>query len=142
MKTNLIATTLVCATFLSANALADNHSTMLGTWTGKSNTAVFGQALHHGQSEGKDVKFVSTEFTLVIEKEQGRNFAGYLMSKSDKEPIAGAFMADMVNGVYVDSDGSATFSRIGKDRLEVCYTHVPSPGNSSSVAACFSYVRQ
>lgn len=48
----------------SANALADNHSTMLGTWTGKSNTAVFGQALHHGQSEGNDVRFVRTEFTL------------------------------------------------------------------------------
>jgi hypothetical protein len=142
MKTTLIATTLVCATLLSANTLADNHSTLLGTWTGKSNTAVIGQALHFGQAEGRDVRFVSTEFTLVIEKEQGRNFAGYFMSKLDKEPIAGAFMADMMNGVFVDSDGSATFSRTGKDRLEVCYTHVPSPGNSSSVAACILYTRQ
>lgn len=116
---------------------------MLGTWTGKSNTAVFGQALNHGQSEGNDVRFVSTEFTLVIEKEQGRNFAGYVMSKLHKEPIAGAFMADMVNGVFVDdTEGSATFSRTEKDRLEVCYTHLPSPTNNSSVAACTSYIRQ
>lgn len=142
MKTNLIATALACATFLSANVFADNHSTMLGTWTGFSNTAVFGQALHHGQSEGNDVRFVSTEFTLVIEKEQGRNFAGYLMSKLDKEPIAGAFKADMVNGVYVNIDGSATFSRTGKDRLEVCYTHVPAPDHSSSVASCLEFARQ
>lgn len=146
LKTNLIATTLVCATFLSANVLADNHSTMLGTWTGKSNTAVFGEARHHGAHEGSDprndVRFVSVDFTLVIEKEQGRNFAGYVMSKADKVPVAGAFNADMVNGVYVSMDGSATFSRTEENRLESCYTHVPSGSHNSNVAACIEYVRQ
>jgi len=57
---------------------------------------------------------------LVIEKEQERNFAGYLMSKFYKKPIAGAFMADKLNGVYIDSDGSETFSRTEKDSLEAC----------------------
>ena len=66
---------------------------------------------------------------MVIQKVQGRNFSGYLISKAHKEAVAGAFMSDMVNGVYVDSDGSAIFKRTGQDRLEVCYVHTPSVGN-------------
>lgn len=142
MKSFLISTTLACAALLPGAALADNHKPLLGTWAGTSHTAVMGDAKHHDEADGAGVKFVRTDLTMVIEAEEGRNFAGYLKSASDKEPIAGAFMADMVHGIYVDSDGSATIKRAGADRLEVCYVHVPSPGNQSSVAACIDFERQ
>lgn len=143
MKSSLIFATLVGATLLSGASLADNHKTLLGTWTGKSHTAVIGDSTkHHDTANGPDVKFVRTDFTMVIEAEEGRNFAGYLISKTHKELIAGAFMADMIHGVFTDSDGTATIKRVGVDRLEICYVHVPSPGNQSSVAACIDYERQ
>lgn len=126
----------------SAASLANSSTSLLGTWVGKSNTAVMGDAKHHVKPNGNDTRFVVTELKLVIEKEQGRNFSGYLISNSDKEQIAGAFMSDMINGVFVDSDGSVTFKRTGQDRLEACYVHNPSATTSSSLASCTDFQRQ
>lgn len=122
MKPSLISLTWLCATLLSGAALADNSSSMLGTWTGVSNVAVIGNApKHHEPGDGSDVKFVKTDFTLVIEAEEGRNFSGHWKSDSHEETIAGALMTDMKSGVLVDSDGSATFKRISANVLDLCY---------------------
>jgi len=142
MKTYTKAALFFCMTAFSGASLADRSSSLLGTWVGKSNTAVIGDAKHHTKANGSEIRFVSTEFKLVIDKEQGRNFSGYLISNSDKEPIAGAFMSDMINGVFVDSDGSVIFKRTGQDRLEGCYVHTPSATTNSSLASCTDFQRQ
>ena len=49
---------------------------------------------------------------------------------------------DMKSGVIVDSDGSATFKRINANVLDLCYVHLPSANNKSSVALCSEYRRQ
>jgi hypothetical protein len=143
MKSSLTSLTLLCATLLSGAALADNSSSMLGTWTGVSNVAVIGDApKHHEPGDGSGVKFVKTDFTIVIEAQEGRNFSGHWKSDSHEENIAGALMNDMKSGVIVDSDGSATFKRINANVLDLCYVHLPSANNKSSVALCSEYRRQ
>lgn len=112
---------------------------MLGTWNGVSHVAVIGSVQkHHTPADSADVTFLKTNFTLVIEAEAGRNFAGHWKSKFHEEKIADALMSDMTNGVIVDSDGSATIKRIEKDCLALCYVHVPSPNKKSSVAAALN----
>lgn len=142
MKTFALSAATVCAMTFAGTATADNDWSMLGTWKGKAHAAVIGQPKHHEQGDGNDARFLITEFTLVVEKEKGRNFAGYVQSKSHKEPIVGAFKADMTNGVYVDSDGIVIIKRLSKDRMEACYTHSMAVGNGTSVASCLDYERQ
>lgn len=121
MKSSLTSLTLLCVTLLSGVALADNTSSMLGTWTGVSNVAVIGNApKHHEPGDGSGVKFVKTDFTIVIEAQEGRNFSGHWKSDSNEENIAGALMNDMESGVIVDSDGSATFRHISANVLDLC----------------------
>lgn len=67
MKSSLTSLTLLCVTLLSGVELADNNSSMLGTWTGVSNVAVIGNApKHHEPSNGSDVKFVKTDFNILM----------------------------------------------------------------------------
>ncbi len=142
MKLSIVSAVTLSSMAMTSVALADNHQSMLGTWKGTAHAAIIGQPKHHEQAEGSDARFLKTEFTLVVEKDNGRNFAGYLQSKSHKEPIVGAFRADMTNGVYVDSDGMAIITRLSKDRLEACYAHSMTMSDGTNVASCIEYVRQ
>jgi hypothetical protein len=143
MKKTLITLSLACTTLLPGASFADNLKSMLGTWTGIANVAVIGNAeKHHKPPEGKGVRFTKTELTLKIEVEEGRNFSGSKISKTHTETIAGSFMSDMVNGFIVDSDGIASFKRVGNDVIEHCYAHVPNAQSNSSVVGCTEFKRQ
>ena len=131
---------LSCLTAFSGTVLAGGQASLLGTWVGKSNAAVHGQ--HQVETKEKSVRFSGTDLTIVIEREQGRNFSGYLMYKSTKEPISGAFMVDLINGVYVDSDGAGIFKRIGQNQLDMCYTQTPVKTTDFGIASCVTYDRK
>ena len=121
---------------------AQDTTNLIGTWKGTSNTAVIGADQHHNNKANNNVQFFNSDFTIVIDKVQGRNFSGYLESKNRKELVAGSIRSNMKSGVFVDSDGMATFELVGQDIIELCYTHTTSSNNKSSVAACTDYKRQ
>jgi hypothetical protein len=121
---------------------AQDTSNLIGTWKGTSNTSVIGADQHHDNKANNNVQFFNSDFTIVIDKVQGRNFSGYLESKNRKELVAGAIRSNMKSGVFVDSDGMATFELVEQDIIELCYTHTTSSNNKSSVAACTDYKRQ
>jgi hypothetical protein len=131
--------------FLSAQA----PTNMLGTWTGVSNSAVSGSGLFHPTEAGKEkaVRFRNVEYVLVVEKEEGRNFTGYIGATSGKdssdvqhkEVVLGAYAKEMRNGVMVNESGSFTFRLADPKTLELCYTQVSS---KPMVASCFEMVKQ
>jgi hypothetical protein len=142
---SLIAVLGLVPTFVSAQAPAN----MLGTWTGVSNSAVSGSGLFHPAEAGKEnaVRFRNVEYVLVVDKEDGRNFTGYIGATSGKnssdvqhkEVVLGAYAKDMQNGVMVNESGSFTFKLADPKTLEVCYTQVSS---KPRVASCFEMVKQ
>jgi hypothetical protein len=132
----------LCALAMTATALAGNAIDLIGTWKGVSNTAVIGTDQHHDSSEKNNIQFFNNEFTIVIDQVKGRNFSGYLTTKNHKENLVGALKADMKRGVFVDTDGTATFEMVSQDVLELCYAHPTSADRKSSVAACTEYKRQ
>lgn len=143
MKPSLISITILCATAFSSSALAHEQKSMLGTWTTRAQVAIIGNAaLHHETGDEVGVRFIETDFILEIDKVKGRNFSGHLSSTDHREVVAGAFMPDSINGVMVDSDGSSVLKRVGDDLIEVCYVHLPTPNNESSVATCLELKRQ
>ena len=141
----LIAVFGLVPVFVSAQAPAN----MLGTWTGVSNSAVSGSGLFHPTEAGKEkaVRFRNVEYVLVVDKEDGRNFTGYIGATSGKhstnvkhkELVLGAYAKDMKSGVMANESGSFIFKLTDPKNLEICYTQTSS---KPRVASCFEMVKQ
>jgi hypothetical protein len=127
-------------TFFALSASATN---VVGTWVGVANVAVIGANPHHNTKAPQEVRFAKTEFTFVIDKQQGQNFSGYRFSKNGfKDSFVGAFRSNMKSGVISDSDGTRAFEMVGNDTMDSCYTHTVAANGSSTVAECNELKRQ
>lgn len=147
MKSKLIITALA---LVPALVFAQTSPNLVGAWKGIGNAAVAGADIYHPteKSKEKSVRFTNMEFILVIDREEGRNFTGYISSTSSKAPvnadnkkmILGSYAKDMKSGVWVNEvGGNATFKFADSNILEVCYTQVsPKP----MVADCLEMVKQ
>jgi len=147
MKSKFIMTALALVPVL---VFAQTSPNLLGSWKGIGNAAVAGADIYHPTEKDKEksVRFTNMEFTLVVDREEGRNFTGYISSTSNKttanadnkKMILGSYAKDKKSGVWVnDVGGSATFKLADSNILEVCYTHVsPKP----MVADCLEMIKQ
>jgi hypothetical protein len=113
---------------------------VLGIWVGTSNSAVYGTGLHHPSIEAREseVRFRHVEYTLKIDRQDGRNFAGIISSANHKEIVVGAFAKDLQSGVMVNENGTFTFKLAEGTSLEICFTQVvPHAIATPRVASCF-----
>jgi len=134
---------LLCAVLISVLAFSANATNVVGTWVGVANVAVIGANPHHNTKDAQEVRFAKTEFTFVIDKQEGQNFSGYRFSKNGfKDVFVGAFRSDMKSGVISDSDGARAFQMVGNDLIDSCYTHTVSSNGKSTVAECNELKRQ
>ena len=134
---------------MGLSAFAQSSPSMLGTWTGMSNSAVSGAGQFHPTEAGKEkaVRFRSVEYVIVIDKEEGRNFVGSIGATNNKhstdvkrkEVLMGAYAKDMKSGVMVNETGSFTFKLIDSKNLEICYTQVSA---TPKVAACYELTKK
>ena len=143
MKKIRLSALSLCTFFLSTQAYAADAINMTGTWVGVANVAVLGVNPHHNTKDPKELRFVKTEFTFIIDKQQGQNFSGYRFSKNGaRDNFVGALRSDMKSGVMSDSDGTRAFQMVGKDLMDSCYTHTISSNGKSTVAECNELKRQ
>lgn len=116
---------------------------IVGTWKGVSNvTVVGGESDHFATEHDSGASFVKADFTLIIDKAEGQNFAGTVQSIHHEEPLVGAFRANMKTGVMADYDGTYDFEMLAPDRKEACYVHPISFTDKNTVAACAILVKQ
>jgi hypothetical protein len=134
---------LLCTLLATSSAFAADKLNVIGTWVGVANVAVLGVNPHHKTTDPQETRFVKTEFTFIIDKQQGQNFSGYRFSKNGaKDNFVGAFRSDMKSGVISDSDGARAFQMVSKDLMDSCYTHTVSSNGKSTVAECNELKRQ
>jgi hypothetical protein len=114
---------------------------IIGTWKGVSHSAVWGAERHHPAEDSDGIRFRHIGFTFVFDRQEGRVFAGKIVSAEYREAVLGSFSADLRSGVMVDTDGQYTFKIIGKRHMDVCYTHT-GEDKKSRVAACYEVYRQ
>ena len=130
---------LAWSLFLSLVPFAVNAAKVapdvVGNWVGVSNSAVIGAGQHHPDGSDGEVRFRRIEFTLKIDRQEGRNFSGTFSTGSYQEAVVGAFAADFKTGVMADLDGQMSFHLVGKNRMDMCYTHTGA-SSPSKVAAC------
>ena len=151
----IISSSLFAALVLifSPTSFAQTASPLMGTWKGISNSAVLGAGRFHPTEAAKEaaVRFRRVEYQIVIEKEEGRNFAGYIgatdkahpTNVQHKEVILGAYAKDMKSGVAVNESGRFTFQLTDSKTLEICYTQVTAQATGVPlVASCFEMVKQ
>lgn len=120
------------------------HATdMVGKWVGVASVAVIGPNPHHNTTEVNEIRFANTEFTFIIDKQEGRNFSGYRFSKNGfKDNFVGTFRANMKSGVISDSDGTRAFDMVNDNLMDSCYTHTVAANGKSTVAECNELRRQ
>jgi hypothetical protein len=127
--------------FIPVLAVAQTAPSMLGTWKiDSASSTVLGKGAHHPAKDKKDseIRFTKPVMTLVIDRQEGANFAGTLSSGSHKEIILGAIAPDLQGGVMVDEDGTHTFKIVNANTIQNCYVQMAKP----KLAACWTGKRQ
>jgi hypothetical protein len=137
-------TFLIASCFVFGCSFAQASTTdMIGTWKGISNvTVVGGESDHFNTEHDSGATFIKAEFTIVIDKAEGQNFAGSVRSVAHEEPLVGAFRENMRTGVMADYDGIYEFEILAPGRMEACYVHPISFTDKHTVAACGVLVKQ
>ena len=141
------------AIFIPAIVFAQSGTSLIGTWKGVSNSAVSGSGLFHPTEKDKEtaIRFRRVEYQITIEKQEGRNFAGYIGATDKghptdlkhKEIILGAYAKDMKSGVAVNESGRFTFQITDPKTMEICYTQVTANSTTTPlVASCFELTKQ
>jgi hypothetical protein len=148
-----IAQLMTAIAFMPLLAVAQTSPSMLGTWKGISNSAVYGGGLFHPTeaSKEKSIRFRNVEYILTIDREEGRNFAGIIGAANTKHPtdvkykeiVLGAYSKDMKSGVMVNEAGTFSFKLTSSKELEVCFTQVAHLSVTAPiVASCFEMTKQ
>ena len=122
------------------SAWAQTPPNMIGTWTSIVSYTIMGSGSHHQSNSAKDneIYFDKKLVTMVIDRQEGINFAGTISSKDYKEVILGAIALDYQGGVLVDSDGTATFKIVDANTMQNCYVQMAKP----KVASCQEFKKQ
>ena len=108
-----------------------------GTWKGESQSIVLGGTPHHPK-QAAEPRLTSVAFTLVIDKQDGRRFAGTFSSARHSETIIAVI--SRTGTIYmVDDDGYNVATMLSPDRMEICYLHLSS---GSRIASCTELSRQ
>jgi hypothetical protein len=111
-----------------------------GTWTGKSESVVLGRGNpHHRGKAANTPRFSSVDFTMVIDKQEGRRFYGTFSSPRGKETVI-AVIARNGSMIYmVDDDGINIGTMLGANQMELCYM-LQSP--TTRIASCAELTRK
>ena len=99
-----------------------------GTWRGDSESIISdsGNPHHPGPSQSEP-RLTSVPFTLTIDKQDGRRFSGTFSSPRDAESVIGV-ITRAGNLLFVDTDGYASGTLLGPDRLEARFFQIATYG--------------
>jgi hypothetical protein len=139
MSTKL-ALILVLAVLAAAPAAAQNAVPDLrGTWAGESESVVLGGGnSHHPANQAAEARFSSVKFTMTIDKQEGRRFAGTFASAASSEIVIG--IVARTGTIYmVDDDGYDSGSMLAANRMELCYRHLSA---KARIVSCTELTKQ
>ena len=112
-----------------------------GTWKGESESVVFGAGNHPHHGSGpheSETRFTSQTFTMTIDKQDGRRFAGTVSSQRSTETVIGV-VSRSGTILMVDDDGYDIVTLVAPNRLEMCYLHLSA---AARVASCTEFTKQ
>ena len=104
-----------------APAAADNGiPDFRGVWKGDSESIVLGGGNdHHLPTQSKEPEMRTVQFTLTIDRQEGRRFSGMFTSSRTSEKIIAVYSRSGAI-MMADSDGYTHGTMLGPDRLDKC----------------------
>ena len=118
--TGIIAALLAPATVASAQTAVPD---LKGSWSGTAEIVHRSEVAEHVDPAAKP-SFLTLPFTITIEQQEGRGFAGSLASARATDPLIGRVRSDGRRLHMVDDDGTLTGELVGPDEMELCRTEV------------------
>jgi hypothetical protein len=110
-----------------------------GTWKGESESIVLGPGNeHHAGQPTAQPRLSSAQFTMTIDMQDGRRFAGTFSSGKHSEQII-AVMSRTGTIYMVDDDGWTAGTMLAPNRMELCYMMRSS---ATRVASCTEMTKQ
>ena len=118
--TGIIAALLAPATVASAQTDVPD---LKGAWSGTAEIVHRSEVAEHIDPAAKP-SFLTLPFTITIEQQEGRRFAGSLASARASDPLIGRIRPDGRRLHMADNDGTLTGELLGPNEMEVCRTEV------------------
>lgn len=134
----MLGTLLAAGSALAQEAKAKKEKSipnLVGVWKGTSDSVAMGALGHAGAAAAPT--FLHVEWTLTIEKQEGRAFYGTKASSRAKEAVVGVVDGGQVS--MADDDGTYVGKLTSPNRLAVRYLEA---GKTSKVASSTLYVRE
>ena len=119
--TGIIAALLALSTGASAQT---NVPDLKGSWSGTAEIVHRDEVAEHIDPSVNKPAFLTLPFTITIEQQEGRGFAGSLASARATDPLIGRVRSDGRRLHMVDDDGTLTGELVGPDEMELCRTEV------------------
>ncbi|WP_300157666.1 hypothetical protein [Solidesulfovibrio sp.] len=125
---------LVCA----AQARADDAPDMRGVWRTVAHEGITTGSRHFPQPD-MEPRFVKSEFTMEITRQEGRRFLGVKKSAKHEERIMGLVAYDNVTVHILEEEGSFHGRLLPDGSMELVYSHDSGGRQAIGIAL---YVRQ
>src|SRR5262245_63799345 len=132
--------TLAALTTLSALPAAAETAVpdLRGSWKGTSESVVSGSANPHHVTQSAETRFSTIEFTLTIDKQDGRRFSGTFASARTTDQVVAVIGRN--GSIYMaDDDGYTVGTLLAPNRIELCYMRSSS---GAKVASCTELTKQ
>ncbi|MEE4378354.1 MAG: hypothetical protein V2J55_12720 [Candidatus Competibacteraceae bacterium] len=118
----LLITAIITVTAFAESEIPDLKGEWVMTHEAviQSNHAEMPPERHVDENEG----FISVDFVITIDKQEGIKFSGIKSSKQREETISGIIGFDNRSVYMVDDDGIMHCRIVGPDKMEQIYLHV------------------
>lgn len=113
---------------------------LVGAWKGEvTGGAMFGQLDHQKPTKEPEFQDRTMQWTLTVNKQDGRGLIGTWASPSKSERLIGAISIDNETVYFVDEDTHFIGRLQSENRMELCARET---GKDSMVAACLIIDKQ
>jgi hypothetical protein len=130
---------LICTLFAIPAAAQTAVPDVRGTWKGESESIVLGGGNpHHTPAPNAEPQLRNVQFTLMVDKQEGRRFSGTFSSARSSEKVV-AVISRGGTIFLADDEGYTNGTLLTPNRMELCYLHV-SP--ASRIASCVELTKQ
>jgi hypothetical protein len=110
-----------------------------GTWKGESESIILGAGNpHHAAPPSTEPRLNSVAFTVTIDKQDGRRFAGTFSSPRGDEKFVAAISRNNTI-LVVDDDGYTVGTILAPNRMEWCYMH---RSQTTRMVSCTELIKQ
>jgi hypothetical protein len=136
-----LAWIVLFATLTAAPAAAQQGAIpdLRGTWKGTSESIILGAGNpHHAAPAQAEPRLNSVEFTMIVDKQDGRRFSGTFSSPRGNDKFVAAISRN--NTIFVvDDDGYTVGTVLAPNRMEWCYMHL---SQATRLVSCTELTKQ